>query len=175
MLRRNGKLTYMVRSEPPPTLLEHSRQTLRRRRRTLRRLGVRRLALFGSARRPGRRRPRDLDFLVEFDRKSFDAYMETKERLEEWFGRPVDLVISDAIKPALRERIPGEAVTLLDHTHASAATTNSTAGCGRAIPARSVGPPCPTRARRVDQRRAQRPDATGSDTGSKGSHNSDCS
>jgi hypothetical protein len=77
-------------------------------RETLRRFGVRRLGLFGSAARG--ETPRDLDFLVEFDVKTFDTYMDVKEFLERLFDRPVDLVLADALKPALREGILAETV-----------------------------------------------------------------
>jgi uncharacterized protein len=61
--------------------------------------------------RAGRENPAsDLDFVVEFDRKSFDGYMGLKEFLEDIFDCPVDLVMSDAIKPRLRASIMGEAV-----------------------------------------------------------------
>ena len=76
----------------------------------LRRLGVRRLGLFGSAARGESTDASDLDFLVEFDRKTFDRYMEVKELLERLFRRKVDLVLSDAVKPQLRERILRETV-----------------------------------------------------------------
>jgi hypothetical protein len=79
-------------------------------RETLRRLGVLRLALFGSAVREGEGEPRDLDFLVEFQTKTFDAYMDLKAFLEGLFGLPVDLVLIDALKPALRQGILAEAV-----------------------------------------------------------------
>jgi len=52
----------------------------------------------------------DLDFLVEFDRKSFDSYMDLKDFLEQLFHRPVDLVVTDALKPRLRETILRETV-----------------------------------------------------------------
>jgi hypothetical protein len=77
---------------------------------SLRRLGVRRLGLFGSYARGRATRSSDIDFLVEFDRKSFDAYMELKDYLEKLFRRRVDLVLSDAIKPRLRPAILREAV-----------------------------------------------------------------
>jgi predicted nucleotidyltransferase len=77
-------------------------------REALRRLGVRRLGLFGSAARG--EQPRDLDFLVELDAKTFDAYMDVKLFLEDLFGCPVDLVLADALKPALREGILREIV-----------------------------------------------------------------
>jgi predicted nucleotidyltransferase len=85
-------------------------QSLTRHEPRLRALGVRRLALFGSAVRGELRDTSDLDFVVEFDRKSFDAYMDLKAFLEELFGRKVDLVIAEAIKPRLRHAILGEAV-----------------------------------------------------------------
>lgn len=88
--------------------VEEIAAVLRPHRDALARLGVRRLALFGSAVRGGAP-PRDLDFLVEFEHKTFDAYMETRELLEALFQRPVDLVTADAIKPALYERILAEA------------------------------------------------------------------
>jgi predicted nucleotidyltransferase len=77
-------------------------------REALRRLGVRRLGLFGSAARG--EQARDLDFLVELDAKTFDAYMDVKLFLEDLFGCPVDLVLADTLKPALREGILRETV-----------------------------------------------------------------
>ncbi len=71
----------------------------------LRRYGVRRLGLFGSAARGLARACSDLDFVVDFERKTFDDYMGLKFYLEELFHKDVDLVVADAIKPALRSRI----------------------------------------------------------------------
>jgi len=76
----------------------------------LRALGVRRLALFGSAARGEATADSDLDFVVELAPKTFDAYMDTKLLLEKLFGRRVDLVLADAIKPRLRAVIQREAV-----------------------------------------------------------------
>ena len=56
------------------------------------RYGVRRLGLFGSAARREATKTSDLDFVVEFEEKSFDAYMDLKAFLEELFDCPVDLV-----------------------------------------------------------------------------------
>ena len=85
-------------------------EVLQAQRTTLRRLGVRRLGLFGSAARGEATEASDLDFLVELDRKTFDAYMDVKELLESLFGRRVDLVIEGAVKPQLRARILQETV-----------------------------------------------------------------
>ena len=72
--------------------------------------GARTLGLFGSAARGEDMEQSDLDFVVEFERKSFDGYMDLKELLERIFSRPVDLVLADAVKPRIREAILGEAV-----------------------------------------------------------------
>jgi len=83
-----------------------------------RRLGVRRLELFGSATR-GDFDPvdSDLDFLVEFSpsatRRALDSYFSLKEALEALFDRPVDLVMPDAItNPYVRADIEQSRVTL---------------------------------------------------------------
>ncbi len=72
--------------------------------------GVRRLGLFGSTARGEATKTSDLDFVVEFEKKSFDAYMDLKAFLEELFHCQVDLVIADAIKPRLRAIILEETI-----------------------------------------------------------------
>lgn len=72
---------------------------------TLQRLGVRKLALFGSWAREEASSDSDLDFLVEFERKTFDSYMELKFFLEDLFHRPVDLVIPETLKERLKDSI----------------------------------------------------------------------
>ena len=69
--------------------------------------GVKRIALFGSYSRDDQRDSSDIDLLVEFDEKSmtFDNYMDLKVNLEDLFQKPVDLVILDDIKPALKPNI----------------------------------------------------------------------
>jgi predicted nucleotidyltransferase len=79
-------------------ILDENRQELCR-------LGVRRLGLFGSAARNEASDASDLDFLVEFQHKSFDAYMDLKALLERVFDRRVDLVLPENLKPRLRARI----------------------------------------------------------------------
>ncbi len=85
-------------------------QCLREHQQALRRLGVRRLGLFGSIARGEGRGDSDLDFLVELERNSFDAYMDVKFFLEDTFQRPVDLVLADTVKPRLRDVILKETV-----------------------------------------------------------------
>ena len=72
--------------------------------------GVCSLSLFGSSIRGEETNGSDLDFIVEFEKKSFDAYMDLKLFLEDLFDRPVDLVLADGIKPRLRAAILEEAV-----------------------------------------------------------------
>jgi uncharacterized protein len=84
-------------------LIEQNRDTLKR-------LGVRRLGLFGSSARGEATSSSDLDFVVELAEKSFDAYMDLKAYLEDLFGCRVDLVLADTIKPRLRPIIQRETV-----------------------------------------------------------------
>ena len=83
--------------------LDHNREIIRG-------FGVRSLALFGSAVRGEASETSDLDFVVDFEKKSFDSYMDLKEFLEQLLDCPVDLVVADAIKPRLRPIILAEAV-----------------------------------------------------------------
>jgi len=78
----------------------------------IRSFGVKRVALFGSVARGDQRSDSDVDVLVEFERgkKTFDNYMDLKFFLENVFGRNVDLVVKEAIKPALRRSILDGAV-----------------------------------------------------------------
>jgi predicted nucleotidyltransferase len=87
-------------------------QALTDRQELLQALGVRRIGLFGSQARGDATEASDLDVLVEFKpgAKTFDHYMDLKELLEGLFGTKVDLVIAEAIKARLRERILGETV-----------------------------------------------------------------
>jgi predicted nucleotidyltransferase len=85
-------------------------QQLEENREKIRSFGVKRLGLFGSCARGEASAKSDLDFVVEFSQKSFDAYMDLKDFLEGLFGCPVDLVVSNTIKPRLRKPILSEAV-----------------------------------------------------------------
>lgn len=71
--------------------------------RLCRQFGVKRLDVFGSvvteAFEPARS---DIDFVVDFEevgsQSLFSRYFGFKERLEALFGRPVDLVMTDAMR-----------------------------------------------------------------------------
>lgn len=72
---------------------------------TIRGFGVRRLGIFGSYARGEQSEASDMDFLVEFEKKTFRNYMGLKFFLEKLFERPCDLVIAEAVKPRLRKPI----------------------------------------------------------------------
>ena len=69
--------------------------------------GVKCIALFGSYSRDDQIDSSDIDLLVEFDEKAiiFDNYMDLKFNLEDLFQKPVDLVVLDDIRPALKPSI----------------------------------------------------------------------
>jgi len=76
----------------------------------LRKLQVSELALFGSFARGEETDTSDIDFYVEFDRKTFDNYMGVRRLLEGLFPRKIDLAIKSGIRPRLRDNILSEAI-----------------------------------------------------------------
>ena len=76
----------------------------------VRRFGVKRLALFGSAVRGEAVPASDLDFLVDFERATFRDYFGLLFFLEKLLGRKVDLVIRGTLKPAIGEQVLREAL-----------------------------------------------------------------
>ena len=97
-----------IRREDVLRLLAAHREELRREHR------VRSLSLFGSVARDRAGPESDVDVLVEFN---YPASLLTMGGLQQYlvglFGREVDLVSRDAIKPRLRERILGEEMPVL--------------------------------------------------------------
>lgn len=69
--------------------------------------GVKRIGLFGSYSREEQNESSDIDVIVEFNDSelSFDNYMDLKFNLEDHFQKPIDLVILNDIKPALKASI----------------------------------------------------------------------
>ena len=66
------------------------------------RYGVKKIGVFGSVLRGKQKKGSDLDFLVKFDKPTFDRYIELKFLLEKIFHKKVDLVIEENLKPALQ-------------------------------------------------------------------------
>lgn len=74
------------------------------------RFSVNSIGLFGSYVRNEAVSGSDIDLLVEFERPTFDHYMDLKFFLEDQFQCPVDLVMADCVKPRLRPYISQEVV-----------------------------------------------------------------
>lgn len=84
---------------------------LRSRQADLRSHGVRSLLLFGSVARDQATEDSDVDLIAEFDRPvGLFALARLRMALEEWLGRPVDLLTLDALRPEIRERVLHEAL-----------------------------------------------------------------
>ena len=72
------------------------------------RFSVSSIGVFGSATKERLKKESDIDILVELKEPTFDHYMDLKFRLEEVFGRDVDLVLKDTLKPRLKPVIEKE-------------------------------------------------------------------
>lgn len=71
----------------------------------LRKLGVTRIGIFGSCARNEADQASDLDFLVEMNDASLSQYLDVKTFLEHQFGRKVDVVLHDTLRPKISEHI----------------------------------------------------------------------
>ena len=86
-------------------------QTLRENREQLSHMGVRSLALFGSAARDELLPDSDIDLLADLAPPyTFDRYIKVKFFLEDLFQRPVDLVMPDTLKERVRSYVIKEAI-----------------------------------------------------------------
>ena len=73
---------------------------------------VKKIGVFGSCVQNKQTKKSDIDILVEFKKghKDFFNYMRLKYHLEAVLGRKVDLVIKEAVKPRLQEKIFNEVI-----------------------------------------------------------------
>ena len=71
---------------------------------------VRSIGLFGSLARNEADIESDIDIVVDFVEPTFDHYMDLKFYLEKLFGREVDLVTADTVKPRLKNVINKEVI-----------------------------------------------------------------
>ena len=81
----------------------------------LRKLGVTRLALFGSVVRDQERSESDVDLLIDVDRRrrfSLSDQVGLESFFENLLGQPVDVVRRDLLKPFLRDTILAEAIEI---------------------------------------------------------------
>ena len=81
----------------------------------IRRLGVRRLALFGSVLRNEARPNSDVDVLVEFapKEKTFDHFMALADLLEDTLQHRVEVVTTESLSPFIGPHILAEARDVL--------------------------------------------------------------
>lgn len=92
------------------TRLEKAKTILISHREQLSQLGSRHLAIFGSTARNEATKASDIDILVDFDvTKDLLGFIDLKFYLEELLHCDVDLVTKQALHPALKKRILGEA------------------------------------------------------------------
>jgi hypothetical protein len=78
---------------------------------SLKRFGVKFLAIFGSVARNEARPDSDVDILVEFEGVvTFDRYMDLKFYLEDNLGTRVDLVSKRTLKAQIRPFVEQEAI-----------------------------------------------------------------
>jgi len=83
---------------------------LNRSRSELQSMGVRFLALFGSAARDEATIESDVDLLVDLEPATFDRYMDVKILLEDRLGRRVDLVTRRGLREAARADVERMAI-----------------------------------------------------------------
>ncbi len=69
---------------------------------------VSKIGLFGSFARDEQTETSDIDLLVEFSRPVGFEFLDLKDYLESVFGREVDLVTPNAIKPYMKDEILSE-------------------------------------------------------------------
>jgi len=81
----------------------------------IRRLGVCRLALFGSVLRNEARSDSDVDLLVEFapTEKTFDRFMALVDLLEGTLERRVEVITTESLSPFIGPHILAEAMDVL--------------------------------------------------------------
>ena len=75
---------------------------IEKKKKELKRFGVKRIGLFGSFVKDKQNQKSDVDFLVEFDKINLKNYMGLLFTLEKLFRKKIDLVIESDLKPELK-------------------------------------------------------------------------
>ncbi|HCY76203.1 MAG TPA: nucleotidyltransferase [Ignavibacteriales bacterium] len=83
-------------------------EILRDHKSVLKKYKVNRIGLFGSHSRNQSNDSSDIDFLVDFEEKTFDNFIELAFELEELFGRKVDLLTEKGTSPYILPFIKNE-------------------------------------------------------------------
>ena len=74
------------------------------------RFSVKRIGVFGSFARGEQKDTSDVDILVEFEKPTFDNFMNLAFFLEDLFQRKVDLVTSNSLSPYIGPYVKNEVV-----------------------------------------------------------------
>ncbi len=72
--------------------------------------GIRKIGIFGSFARGEQKETSDVDVLVEFEKPTFDNFMNLAFFLEDIFQRKVDLVTSNSLSPYIGPYVKAEVV-----------------------------------------------------------------
>ncbi len=67
----------------------------------IKRYNVKKIGLFGSFAKNKQHKKSDIDIIVNFDKETFDNYMDLLFLLEKMFKRKIDLVIEKDLHPEL--------------------------------------------------------------------------
>ena len=103
----DGRIWYEAK---PMKTLSEILQKIELNRNEIKKFGVKKLGVFGSVVRGEETEASDIDFLVEFDKNTFDSYMGLIFFLEDLFACGIDLAIADSLKPRIRPIILKEVV-----------------------------------------------------------------
>ncbi|MDI6776204.1 MAG: nucleotidyltransferase family protein [Syntrophales bacterium] len=75
---------------------------------TLERLSVKKIGVFGSYVRGEQKSRSDIDFLVDFEKPTFDNFMDLVFSLEKYLGRRVDVITEGSLSPYIRPYVEKE-------------------------------------------------------------------
>ncbi len=71
---------------------------------------VKRIGIFGSYAKGQQKEESDIDVLVEFQKPTFDNFMELSFFLEDLFGKEVDLLTPKSLSPYMRPSVEKEVI-----------------------------------------------------------------
>ncbi len=74
----------------------------------LKKATVKKIGLFGSYVRGTQKKRSDVDFLVVFEKPTFDNFMELVFALEKYLGRRVDIITEGSLSPYIRPYVEKE-------------------------------------------------------------------
>lgn len=75
---------------------------------TLQKYSVKKIGLFGSYATGSQRQRSDIDFLVDFEKPTFDNFMGLVFYLEKLFGKKVDLITDGNLSPYIKPYVEKE-------------------------------------------------------------------